>query len=191
MMGKKEELEKADTGKMTDTQSENWLSWDQVIDIYKQLDNKVNTFYKLKKITDEQYSELLSYALLSLYIHQQPRRNKDYQLMRVVDAFTTDLDTKFNYISIILKNGYTETYLENEIEKVCTHNFLSIVKRKHYCYHRIDEIKGKTLTLFIAYGKYEWNAFNTKNETETDGIYQRFVRSNLPCRKQKSSGTAD
>jgi integrase len=110
MMGKKEELEKADTGKMTDTQSENWLSWDQVIDIYKQLDNKVNTFYKLKKITDEQYSELLSYALLSLYIHQQPRRNKDYQLMRVVDAFTTDLDTKFNYMDLSKKKFIFNVY---------------------------------------------------------------------------------
>lgn len=38
--------------------------------------------------------------------------------------------------------------------------------------------------MFIAYGKYHWNAFNTKNETETDGIYQRLINNKkLWCKK--------
>jgi hypothetical protein len=108
------------------------------------------------------------------------------RLHKITDKDRTTLfhNHPFNYVSIILKNGYTETYLENGIEKVCSHNFLSIVKRKHSCYHRIDKIKGETLTLFIAYGKYDWNAFNTKSETETDGVYQRVVNDKkLWCKK--------
>lgn len=108
------------------------------------------------------------------------------RLHKITDKDRTTLfhNHPFNYVSIILKNGYTETYLENGIEKVCGHNFLSIVKRKHSCYHRIDKIKGETLTLFIAYGKYDWNAFNTKSETETDGVYQRVVNDKkLWCKK--------
>jgi hypothetical protein len=110
MMNKKEELEKADTGKLTETQSENWMSWDQVLDIYKQLENTVNSFYKLKNISDVQYAELLSYALLSLYVHQQPRRNKDYQLMHVVDKFETDLDKTYNYLDLAKKKFIFNVY---------------------------------------------------------------------------------
>ena len=110
MMGKKVELEEADDGKLTETQSENWMSWDQVKDTYEQLEKKVNTFSKMKNISDEQYSEMLSYMLLSLYIHQAPRRNKDYQLMRIVDIFTTDLDSKFNYLDLTKKKFIFNVY---------------------------------------------------------------------------------
>lgn len=166
MMGKKEELEKADDGKMTDTQSENWLSWDQVTDIYKQLENKVNTFYKLKKITDEQYSELLSYALLSLYIHQQPRRNKDYQLMHVVDAFTTDLDTKFNYMDLSKKKFIFNVYKTSKkygrfdlpISKPL---FMSL---KKYLKHRqmklsLDDVNDKPLLI-----RYDGKSLDKSND---------------------------
>jgi hypothetical protein len=91
----------------------------------------------------------------------------------------------FNYISIILKNGYTETYIEKGLTKSISHNFLSIIKRKNTVYHRIDDIKGETLTLFIAWGKYDWKAFNIKNEEDSNGIYQRFVKNKLVwCKKE-------
>ncbi len=108
------------------------------------------------------------------------------RLHKITDKDRTTLfhNHPFNYISIILKNGYTETYLENGIEKTRSNNFFSIISRKHSIYHRIDKIKGETLTLFIAYGKYRWNAFNTKNENETNGIYQRTVNDKLLwCKK--------
>lgn len=99
------------------------------------------------------------------------------RLHKIIDKDRTTLlhNHPFNYISIILKNGYTETYLEDGVEKVCSHSFLSIIKRKHSCYHRIDYIRGETITLFIAYGKYGWNAFNTKDENITNGVYKRTV----------------
>lgn len=108
------------------------------------------------------------------------------RLHKITDKDRTTLyhNHPFNYVSIILKNGYTETYLENGIEKSCNHNFLSVIKRRHDCYHRIDKLKGETLTLFIAYGKYNWNAVNIKNESETDGVYQRFINNKkLWCKK--------
>jgi hypothetical protein len=166
MMGKKAELEQADDGKMTDTQSDNWLSWDQVTDIYKQLEIKVNTFYKLKNISDEQYSELLSYALLSLYVHQQPRRNKDYQLMRVVDAFTTELDPKFNYLDLAKKKFIFNVYKTSKkygrfdmpINKVL---FASL---KKYFKHRqtklqLDDLNDKPLLI-----RYDGKTLDKSND---------------------------
>lgn len=108
------------------------------------------------------------------------------RLHKITDKDRTTLfhNHPFDYISIILKNGYTETFLDNGVEKICSHGFLSVIKRKHSTYHRIDEIKGETITLFIAYGKYDWKAFNTKNEANTDGIYQRSVNGKtLWCKR--------
>lgn len=109
------------------------------------------------------------------------------RLHKIIDKDRTTLfhNHPFNYISIILKNGYSETYIENNTEKKCEHGFLSIIKRNHNIYHRIDNIKGETITLFITYGKYKWNAFNTENEEKTNGLYQRIVNGKtLWCKKE-------
>lgn len=166
MMGKKAELEAADDGKMTETQSDNWMTWDQVKDIYTQLEQKVGTFYKQKNLSDEQYGELLSYALMSLYITQQPRRNKDYQLMRVVDAFTTELDPKFNYLDLSKKKFIFNVYKTSKkygrfdmpINKVL---FAAL---KKYFKHRqtklsLDDLNDKPLLI-----RYDGKALDKSND---------------------------
>lgn len=113
--------------------------------------------------------------------------NLHIRLHKITDKDRTTLfhNHPFNYISIILKNGYTETYLKDGTEKKLNHNFLSLIKRDHTTYHRIDDIKGETITLFIAYGKYKWNAFNMKNEGNTNGIYQRVINGKeIWCKKE-------
>ena len=93
----------------------------------------------------------------------------------------------FNYISIILKGGYTE-HIFNE-EKQTT----SIIERKAPCfifankntYHRIHEIYGSTTTMFLAYGKYGWNAINPSPMTNVDGIFKRVIKGKiLLCKRQ-------
>lgn len=97
------------------------------------------------------------------------------RLHRITDKDQTTLfhNHPFNYISIILRGGYTETYLVNGEEKRSKHGFLSIIKRGHDTFHRIESVKGEAVTLFVAYGKYSWLAFNTKDESHTDGTYKR------------------
>lgn len=105
--------------------------------------------------------------------------NLHIRLHKITDKDRTTLfhNHPFNYISVILKGGYTETYLTNKGQQTASHGFLSIVKRNHHIYHRIDEIKKPTLTLFIAYGKYPWNAFNTENHSDSNGLYLRLINS--------------
>lgn len=81
----------------------------------------------------------------------------------------------FNYISIILKGGYIEKYLKGNTIITKNHNFLSVIKRGNDVYHRIDKLNGETITLFIAYGKYTWNAVNTIDDHSDDGLYLRIV----------------
>jgi hypothetical protein len=110
MLNKKDELEKADTGEMTETQAENWINWDDVKAKYEELRKDVDGFYKKKTIDESQYNVLLTYAILSLYVLVPPRRNKDYQLMNVVDAFTSDMDKNFNYYNLSGKRFIFNNY---------------------------------------------------------------------------------
>src|SRR6478735_5627631 len=93
----------------------------------------------------------------------------------------------FHYISFILKGGYTETYLCNKsnLIKTLQHKRFSLIFRNSNIYHRIESIKSKTFTLFIAYGNYKWNAINLNTSNIDDGIYERKINGNiLYCKKE-------
>lgn len=112
------------------------------------------------------------------------------RLHKIVDIDRTTLyhNHPFNYISVILKGGYTESVISNQTNEIKTykHGLLDIILRKNNIFHRIVKIKGKTLTLFIAYGKYDWNAFNTINDNSQDGIFQREINNKLVWSKKEN-----
>lgn len=83
----------------------------------------------------------------------------------------------FNYISIILKGGYIEHILHNNSIIVKSHNPLAVIFRKNTTYHRIESLHSKTLTLFITYGKYNWNAINISENHEPNGIFKRYINN--------------
>jgi hypothetical protein len=109
MMQKKEEIEKKSED-LTKTQEDNWVNWQEVKDQLKLLEEKVAIFYKKKQITDDDFLVLLSYLILALYVLIPPRRNKDYSLMRVVQNFTPDLSTDFNYYDLTKKKFIFNNY---------------------------------------------------------------------------------
>jgi hypothetical protein len=83
----------------SDTQKENWISQDEVMDIYNKYSEKVMPLLKLKKVNEKQWDDILDFIVLSCYCLIQPRRCKDFQLMKVIKS-TKDLgdDYKnFNY----------------------------------------------------------------------------------------------
>jgi hypothetical protein len=83
----------------SETQKENWISQDEVLKIYNEYEEKYSPLLKLKKVNAKQWDDILDFVVLSLYVLNQPRRNKDYQLMKVVKS-NKDLDEdykNFNY----------------------------------------------------------------------------------------------
>ena len=58
-------------GEMTETQEKNWMSLEDVNQKFKDLESQVQTFYKKKAISDDEYTDLLGYTLLSLYVLQE------------------------------------------------------------------------------------------------------------------------
>lgn len=87
--------------KQKDKESKNWISWEGVLEIHKDLFDKVRNFKYMDKLNRKQYSELLEYFILSLYTEIIPRRNKDYlDCYIIMTDEDMKLDTDKNYYVI-------------------------------------------------------------------------------------------
>ena len=93
---KKDALKDLQDGTKTDTQEENWIEWNDVLQKKGQLGKEVMNV-KEKRLNAPQYEQLLSYVLLSLYTDIPPRRNQDFLSMVVVSQEPTDT-TKNYYV---------------------------------------------------------------------------------------------
>ena len=119
-----EELMKLNTELKTnitksDKQKENWMSQDDIIKKCNNLCEIIPEIEGKKKITDDEYTRLLHCLILSLYVKQQPRRNKDYTDMMIVRQ--TPADTTMNYLNI---NDWSWTF--NNYKTKGTYNSVSL-----------------------------------------------------------------
>jgi len=82
----------------TEKQVKNWISQDEVLSVHKKMKEDVmNLLTKKRKIDKATFNKLLNYVILSLYTLINPRRNKDYSLMKI--ASNTE-DDNHNYLII-------------------------------------------------------------------------------------------
>jgi integrase len=84
----------------TDTENENWINKDELDKIYTDLKNN----HKNDKQTFQ------NYVLLSLYYLQQPRRNKDFSLLKIAVRYNDMLSNEFNYLDIKRKKFIFNQY---------------------------------------------------------------------------------
>jgi len=99
MMKLAEELKK-NSNERSESQKENWITQDRVIEIYENLKAEAIPLLNKKKVTDQEYEIILSFVVLSLYVLSPPRRNKDYQLMLYVNdknLINSETAAEFNY----------------------------------------------------------------------------------------------
>jgi hypothetical protein len=96
MMEKIHDQKQIDTSQKTRKQEENWLNWDIVMEHEKRLEKESSDVLKNKHLSPNDWSTVLSYMILSLFTKFAPRRNQDYQYMKVVknekDAVNEDLN---------------------------------------------------------------------------------------------------
>ena len=92
----------------------------------------------------------------------------------------------FHYISIILKGGYTELYIDKHGRfHSKTYSLFSVIKRSATTFHIITQISAPTITLFIAYGNYGWDVINLDTKEDEDGIFKRLINGNIVYSKKK------
>ena len=101
MLKKNDEIKEKATDEATEEQKENWISWDDVKKRFDELKAVVEEYKDLKNLSEKQWNDMLYYMILALYIHNQPRRNKDYQYMNVLYKYADKLQipNDVNYLS--------------------------------------------------------------------------------------------
>ena len=82
----------------SEKQKDNWISQKEVMDRFNSLDNIVAEIKGKRKISEEQYTQLLHAVVLGLYCLQPPRRNSDYTKCLVVKKIPED--NEYNYLDI-------------------------------------------------------------------------------------------
>ena len=119
----------------SDTQQKNWIDWNDVIEQYNTLEQKVNTFKGKKIITEAEYNTLLQYMILSLYVLLPPRRN-EYRDMLIVNKVPKD--TTENYLVLdthqIIFNKYKTAKAEGSLTvdiPVALQDVLSVYLKFH------------------------------------------------------------
>jgi hypothetical protein len=96
MMQIAEDLKKGSNTK-SESQQKNWIEQNQVISVYEDLKEKAMPLLVKKKVDDQEWAIILDFVILSLYVLQPVRRNKDYQLMLYVNDKNIIENIEFNY----------------------------------------------------------------------------------------------
>lgn len=97
MMEKIHDQKDIDTSQKTKKQEDNWLNWDVVLEHEHRLEKETNEVLKNKHLNPNDWNTILAYMVLSLYTKFAPRRNQDYQAMKVVKTEKEANNEDFNY----------------------------------------------------------------------------------------------
>lgn len=151
MMKKNEQINKeVDPNELTEVQDKNWISWGDVKKQYAELEKKVDDFYKEKHISEAQYNILLSYVILSLYVHQAPRRNKDYQIMKLTNNYNASLSKEYNWLDLSKKEFIFNSYKTSSkygIQRIAIGDELWKVLLKYFKHHKLTSFRKGIPTL--------------------------------------------
>jgi hypothetical protein len=98
MINLNDKLKAIPTNVMTDTQKKNWASWDDIKTKFNELEINVDEFINNTQISKANYSKLLEYMVLSLYVLLEPRRN-EYTNVYIIKKYNPNMSDEFNYLS--------------------------------------------------------------------------------------------
>jgi len=149
MMDKNKELKAAEANnEKSDTQEKNWLTQDEVKAVYNELKEKVDAFKGSKEITVPQYTTLLQFVVLSLYVLLPPRRN-EYMHTQIVRTASENSPTDVNYLDLEHNRFIFNKYKTSKKEGQTMIDFPDELKSVITTYIRFHPlIKGKVTKKF-------------------------------------------
>jgi hypothetical protein len=154
----------------SETQTENWISQEDVIKKQQELMSILKEIDGKSKITADHYYKLFDLLVLSLYTLNSPRRNLDYLKMNVINKYSDDLPTDNNYLDLpnkqfIFRNYKTKkTYTDQTVP--INDDLFSIIK-VFLKYHPLKKMmKGKyNIPLLVNYTEQPLNNSNEITRT--------------------------
>jgi len=100
MMDRGNAEKQEDSKVKSERQEKNWVSWDVVKGHTERLWEEANKIKDRKELSASDWDTFLSMMVLSLYTEFAPRRNQDYQYMKVVMDPKKATDNAFNYFVV-------------------------------------------------------------------------------------------
>lgn len=152
----------------SETQKKNWISQEEVTDLYEKMTNEINEMLKdKKKLSPSEYEKLLRWFVLSLYVLQKPRRNADYQKAFVSKyKLPNDLDVENNYLDLVNKkwlfNNYKTKGTYNAQQQDVGDKMMNVIET-FMKFHPLLKIYKKKSAIIPLLVDYEGNLFTQTN----------------------------
>lgn len=150
----------------SETQKDNWISQDEVREIYNKLTEEMKSVISQKKVTPSEYEKLLRWVVLSLYTLQKPRRNADYQKCLVVKKLPAEMNPEFNYLDYTTQKWYFNNYKTKGTYKTqeipCPPEMMSVITAYLKFHPLRNDFKTKSSVIPLLVD-YEGNIFNSNN----------------------------
>lgn len=141
----------------SEAQKKNWLSWSEVEEKFNELKSNIKLS---KKVTEQQYNNLLDLVILSLYTLIPPRRNGDYLYMIVTNNSTIS-DTNKNYLDLKKKqfifNVYKTSKKDGQLIINIPTELFDIIKK----YIKIHPFKENNVPFLVSYDGKPFTSINS------------------------------
>jgi hypothetical protein len=123
----------------TETEENNWITQDEIEQKYQEL--------KQKATEDPNKPNIFNLMILSLYHLIAPRRNKDYQFMKVIFDPESDLTDQYNYIDMENQKLIFNNYKTAKTYKTQTENIPDELYQIIKAYINIFDLKNDDILL--------------------------------------------
>lgn len=132
--------------KKTDTQQDNWISQDAVMEIYRQLEKDTKHLFSKASLSMSELQRLQDYVILSVYTLIPPRRLMDYTAFKLRDI-NTDEDNYMKGNTFVFNNYKTKNkYGKQEVKiPVRLRNIIQKWGKKHDNEYLLFSEKGTPL----------------------------------------------
>jgi hypothetical protein len=161
----------------TDNEKTNWISQTEIRELLDTKMEILESVKNLKKVNEEQYNDLLDLVILALFVLQKPRRNRDYQLMKVVKKHKEEYGTTDNFLCLnsntfVFNNYKTAKTYSTQTQAIDEkmREIIDVYMKFHPLKNRLKEANNTT-TLFLV--KFDGEPLLTDNSL-TRRLYKIF-----------------
>jgi hypothetical protein len=142
----------------TDKENTNWISQTEIKELLDEKMEILESVKNLKKVNEEQYNDLLDLVILALFVLQKPRRNRDYQLMKVVKKHKDEYGTDSNFLCLnsntfIFNNYKTAKTYSTQTQPIDEkmREIINVYMKFHPLKNRLKETNNTTTPFLVKF----------------------------------------
>jgi hypothetical protein len=166
---------KDNTGK-TEKEEKEWIGQDAVKDKLQEQLKVIEELKDKKKLTSEEYDKLLHLVVLSLFVLQKPRRNKDYQTAFIIKKYKPEYGTEKNFLDLFKNEFLFNDYKTQGTYKTQICSIAPLMREVIEFYLKFHPLKNKLRekdALIPLLVDYQGEPF-TQNNSLTRMLYKIF-----------------